>query len=75
MEEELEEEEVEEPDGDEEGGDVVVDEAAPPVGVDEFTVETTADVENDEYIGLPTMVALLISRDLPASFAACLLSS
>lgn len=69
---------MEEADGDEDGGDVVVDEAAPPVGVDEFTVETMADdsgVENDEYIGLPTMVALLISRDLPASFARCLLLS
>lgn len=57
----------------------MVDEAAPPVGVDVFTVETTVDttaeVENDEYIGLPTIVALLISRDLPASFARCLLLS
>jgi len=48
---------------------VVVDEAVPPIGVDALTVEATADVEKDEYIGLPTMVALLISRDLPASFA------
>lgn len=69
-------EDEEEADGDVDGGDVVVDEAVPPVGVDEFAVETTADVENDdEYIGLPTMVALLISRDLPASFAWCLLLS
>lgn len=65
----------EEADGDEDGGDVVVDEAVPPVGVDEFTLETTADVENDENIGLPTMVALLISRDLATSFAWCLLAS
>jgi hypothetical protein len=61
-------EDEEEADGEEDGGDVVVDDAVPPVGVDEFTVETTADVENDENIGLPTIVALLISRDLPASF-------
>lgn len=72
--EELEEDEEEQADGDEDGGDVVVDEAAPLVGVVEFTVDTTAEVENDEYIGLPTMVALLISRDLP-SFARCLLLS
>lgn len=69
-------EDEEQADGDEDGGDVVVDEAVPPVGIDEFeTVETTADVEKDENIGLPTIVALLISRDLPASFAWCLLSS
>jgi len=68
-------EDEEEADGEEDGGDVVVDDAVPPTGVDEFTVETTADVENDENIGLPTIVALLISRDLPASFMCCLLSS
>lgn len=57
----------------------MVDDAAPPVGVDEFTVETAVDtiaeVEKDEYMGLPTIVAFLISRDLPASFVRCLLSS
>lgn len=69
-EEEEEEEEEAEEDGDELGGDED-DEAT--VGLDTFIDEATAFVENDENIGLPTIVALFTSLALP-SFE-CLLSS
>lgn len=68
-EEEDEEEEAVE-DGDELGGDED-DEAT--VGLDTFMDEAIAFVENDENIGLPTIVALFTSLAL-ASFE-CLLSS
>lgn len=61
---------MDEVDGDEDGGEVD-DETATGVQ-EELTVETTADVENDEYIGLPTIVALLISWDF--GFFECLSS-
>ena len=69
VEDEEEDEEAEE-DGDELGGDED-DEAT--VGLDTFIDEATAFVENDENIGLPTIVALFTSLALP-SFE-CLLSS
>lgn len=64
-----EDDEEEEEDGDELGGEE--DEAT--VGLDTFIEEATADVEKDENIGLPTIVALFTSLAL-ASFE-CLLSS
>lgn len=69
-EEEEADEEAEDEDGDELGGDED-DEAT--VGLDTFIDEATADVEKDENIGLPTIVALFTSLAL-ASFE-CLLSS
>lgn len=51
-------------DGDVEGGEVD-DEAM--VVVEAFTEDATADVENEENIGFPTIVALFTSLDL-ASF-------
>lgn len=69
-EDEEEEEDEDDEDGDELGGDED-DEAT--VGLDTFIDDATAVVENDEYIGLPTIVALFTSLAL-ASFE-CLLSS
>lgn len=70
-EEDEEEEEAAEEDGDELGGD---EEDETTVGVDTFIEETTAFVENEENIGLPTIVALFTSLPL-TSFVTCLLSS
>lgn len=70
-EDEEEEEEAAEEDGDELGGD---EEDETTVGVDTFIEEATAFVENEENIGLPTIVALFTSLPL-TSFATCLLSS
>lgn len=65
-----EDDEADDEDGDELGGDED-DEAS--VGLHTFIDDVTAAVENDENIGLPTIVALFTSLAL-ASFE-CLLSS
>ena len=70
-EEDEEEEEAAEEDGDELGGD---EEDETTVGVDTFIEDATAFVENEENIGLPTIVALFTSLPL-TSFVTCLLSS